>query len=105
MEFCQTTDVGTLGYCGNDLFLISWNFYVDIDPKVIGGHIKNIQKIYLEFFWKTWKYHGILSVWKCENPVCKESWMMLLPPAYVLRREGNVSVCPPQGGGGTPVRS
>ena len=52
MEFCQSGNVGTLGYCGNDIFLIRWNFYVNIDPKVIGGHIKNIQKIYLEFFFE-----------------------------------------------------
>ena len=58
MEFCQSRNVGTLGYCRNDIFLIRWNFYVNIDPKVIGGHIKNIQKIYLEFFCKTWKNDG-----------------------------------------------
>ena len=59
MEFCQSGNVGTLGYCKNDIFLIKWNFYVNIDPKVIGGHVKNIQKIYLEFFLKnlekSWK--------------------------------------------------
>ena len=71
MEFCQSGNVGTLGYCGIDIFLIRWNFYVNIDPKVIGGHIKNNQKIYLEFFLKnlekSWKFHGFLSVWKCGN--------------------------------------
>ena len=56
MEFCQSGNVGTLGYCRNDILLIRWNFYVNIDPKVIGTNIKNIQKIYLDFFfWKTWK--------------------------------------------------
>ena len=58
MEFCQSGNVGTLGYCGNDVCLIRLNFYGNIDPKVIRGHIKNIQKIYLDFFWKTWKNHG-----------------------------------------------
>ena len=58
MEFCQSRNVGNLGYCGNDIFLIRWNLYVNIDPKVIAGHIKNIQKKYLEFFWKTWKNYG-----------------------------------------------
>ena len=38
----------------------------------------NIQKIYLEFFWKTWKYHGILSVWKCGNPAQRSTCMFVL---------------------------
>ena len=50
MEFCQSGNVGTLGYCGNYLFLIRRIFYVNIDPKVIGGHIKNVQKMCLEVF-------------------------------------------------------
>ena len=64
MEFCQSGNVGTLGYCGNDIFLIRWNFYVSIDPKVIGGHFINIQKIYMEFFEKPGK---IMEFCQSEN--------------------------------------
>ena len=70
MEFYQSRNVGTLGYCGNDIFLIRWNFYVNIDPKVIGGHIKNIQKIYLEIFWK------IMEIsWNFVSPEMWEPWI------------------------------
>ena len=38
--------------------LFRWNFYVNIDPKVIGGHIKIFRKYTWNFSGKTWKYHG-----------------------------------------------
>ena len=47
-----------------------------------------IMKKYLEIYWKTWKSHGILSVWKSGNPegsrLLTESTaahFRLLPPA------------------------
>ena len=79
MEFCQSGNVGTLGYCGNDIFLIRWNVYVNIDPKVFGGHIKNIHKIYLEFFEKLGKLMEIS--WNFVSPEmwepCVEQFMVL----------------------------
>ena len=99
MEFCQSGNMAcgvdvrggvTFGYCGNDIFLIRWNLYVNIDPKVIWGHIKNIQKIYLEFFLinleKLWKYHGILSVRKCGKPVQRAVFLYI----YLLVTSGTL---------------
>ena len=70
MEFCQSGNVGTLGCCGNDIFSIRWNFYVNFDPKVIGGYIKNIQKnIPVIFFEKSGKIMEIS--WNFVSP---EMW-------------------------------
>ena len=75
MEFFQAGNVGTLGYCGNDIFLIRWNFYVNNDPKVTGSHIKNIQKKYLEFFFE--KPGKIME--KSWNFVSPEMWEPCVP--------------------------
>ena len=105
LEFCQSGNVGTLGYCGNDIFLIGWNFYVNIDPKVIGGHIKNIRKYLRIYTWnfleKSWKYHEILLVQKCGNPA-------VIFTARIWRMGNRVASLPPKQDGGycrpTPTR-
>ena len=73
MEFCQSGNVGTLGYRGNYIFLIRWNFYANIDPKIIGGHLKKIQKIYLDFFFE--KPGKIMEIsWNFVSPEMWEPW-------------------------------
>ena len=57
--------------------LFRWNFYVNIDPKVIGGHIK----IYRKYTWNFFEKPGnIMEIsWNFVSPEMWEPWYNLLP--------------------------
>ena len=59
--------INLLEYIWNGKFFVQMKIGTVVDVNQNNLEITFMKK-YLEIYWKTWKSHGILSVWKSGNP-------------------------------------